>query len=55
MHGARSRVCSLPYVGPSGWVGLYLDEAAEWNEVRRLLREGYKLVAPKRLLAELEE
>jgi len=42
-----------PYVGPSGWIGLYLDAVADWDEVARLIREGYILVAPKRLVAGL--
>ncbi len=49
---APQRVFVPPYVGPSGWIGLYLDGVADWDEVARLLREGYTLVAPRRLLAE---
>lgn len=37
-----------------GWIGLYLDQVADWEEVARLLREGYALAAPKRLLAQLD-
>lgn len=40
-----------PYVGPSGWVGLWLDRAPEWSEVEDLLRDSYRLVAPKKLAA----
>ncbi len=40
-----------PYVGPSGWVGVYLDGAAPgWDELPDLLREGFKAAAPKTLL-----
>lgn len=39
-----------PYVGPSGWVGVYLDKAVDWDELAGLLKDGYQLVAPKRLL-----
>ena len=39
-----------PYVGPSGWVGVYLDRRVNWKELEDLLRDGYRLVAPKRLL-----
>jgi predicted DNA-binding protein (MmcQ/YjbR family) len=42
-----------PYVGKSGWVGLWLDGAAEWDVVEEFACESYRLVAPKRLLAEL--
>jgi len=55
VRSAPQRVFVPPYVGPSGWIGVYLDEVADWDEVARLLREGYTLVAPKRLLAQLED
>jgi predicted DNA-binding protein (MmcQ/YjbR family) len=38
-----------PYVGPSGWVGVWLDGAVDWGEVADLLRDSYVLVAPKKL------
>jgi predicted DNA-binding protein (MmcQ/YjbR family) len=41
------------YVGPSGWVGVWLDGKADWAELALLLREGYRLVAPKRLASSL--
>jgi len=44
-----------PYVGPSGWVGVWLDGVVEWEDIAELLRDGYRLVAPKKLLAELDE
>ncbi len=40
-----------PYVGPSGWVGVRLDGAPDWDDVAVLLREGYRLAAPRRLAA----
>jgi hypothetical protein len=43
-----------PYVGPSGWVGVYLDKSPDWGEVAALLRDGWKLTAPKRLVAKRE-
>lgn len=52
VRSAPQRVFVPPYVGPSGWIGLYLDEVADWGEVERLPQEGYTLVAPRRLLAE---
>ena len=51
VRSAPQRVFVPPYVGPSGWIGLYLDAVAEWDEVAGLLREGYILVAPRRILA----
>jgi hypothetical protein len=44
-----------PYVGPSGWVGVWLDAEVDWNELGELLRDAYLLVAPKRLRTLLEE
>jgi hypothetical protein len=44
-----------PYVGPSGWVGVWLDRNADWMEVTELMRDSYRLVAPKKLVALLEE
>jgi hypothetical protein len=42
------------YVGPKGWLGLWLDLAdIDWDEVDELLRDAYRLTAPKRLLSEL--
>jgi predicted DNA-binding protein (MmcQ/YjbR family) len=38
-----------PYVGPSGWVGVWLDGAVDWSEVADLLRDSYLLVAPRKL------
>ena len=40
-----------PYVGPSGWVGVYLDGSPDWPAIAELLRDGYMMVAPVRLKA----
>ncbi|HEU5184795.1 MAG TPA: MmcQ/YjbR family DNA-binding protein [Gemmatimonadaceae bacterium] len=42
-----------PYVGPSGWVGVYLDGKCDWAELREIVRDGYRLAAPRKLLAAL--
>jgi hypothetical protein len=44
-----------PYVGPSGWLGVRLDENVDWDVVAGLLEDGYRAVAPKRALAQLDE
>ncbi len=49
--GAPTRFFVPPYVGPSGWVGVYLDGAVDWAELDGLLRDSYRLTAPKRLAA----
>ena len=54
VRAAPDRFFVPPYVGPSGWVGVWLDGPPDWDELATLLRDGYRLVAPKRLAAELE-
>jgi predicted DNA-binding protein (MmcQ/YjbR family) len=44
-----------PYVGPSGWVGVWLDRDPDWAEVSDLMRDSYRLIAPKKLQALLDE
>jgi hypothetical protein len=44
-----------PYVGYRGWVGVRLDRAVDWREIAALLEEAYRQVAPKKLVAELDE
>jgi hypothetical protein len=43
-----------PYVGPSGWLGIRVDGDVDWGLVEGLLEDAYRLVAPKRALAELD-
>ena len=43
-----------PYVGPSGWVGVWLDRDPDWTEVRDLMCDSYRLVAPKKLVGALD-
>ena len=40
-----------PYVGPSGWTGIRLDRKPDWNAVSELLRDAWRLTAPKKLAA----
>jgi hypothetical protein len=49
VQAAPGRFFVPPYVGPSGWIGIWLDSAVDWGEVADLLRDAYCLVAPKRL------
>ena len=43
-----------PYVGPSGWIGIRLDGNPNWAEIGELMKDSYRLVAPKRLLSSIE-
>lgn len=39
-----------PYVGPSGWIGIWLDtDDVDWGEVADLVKDAYRLVAPQKL------
>jgi hypothetical protein len=43
------------YVGRHGWLGLWLDQpVVDWNEVGEVMREAYRLTAPKALVREME-
>ena len=42
-----------PYVGHRGWVGVWLDVTLDWDEVEGLVDESYRMMAPKRLVAQL--
>ncbi len=43
-----------PYVGYRGWLGVRLDVDVDWDEIRRIVLDAYRLVAPKALIARLE-
>ena len=43
-----------PYVGHRGWLGVYLDVPIDWAETEEIVEEAYRVVAPKRLIAELD-
>jgi predicted DNA-binding protein (MmcQ/YjbR family) len=44
------------YIGPRGWVGLRLDvDKVDWDEVADFVRDSYRLVAPQRLVAVLNQ
>ena len=43
-----------PYVGQRGWLGVYLDVPVAWAEIAEIVEEAYRVVAPKRLIAELD-
>jgi predicted DNA-binding protein (MmcQ/YjbR family) len=42
------RVFVPAYLGPSGWLGLDLDESTDWDEVAELLDASYVLTTSKR-------
>ena len=44
------------YLGPKGWIALRLDlEYLDWEEVASYVTDSYRMVAPKRLVAQLDQ
>jgi len=43
------------YVGRFGWVSLVVEGGADWNEVAGLVLASYRLIAPKRLVTQLDD
>ena len=44
-----------PYVGSRGWIGAYLDVEQDWDELADFVEESYRMTAPKKLLATLDQ
>ena len=44
-----------PYVGHRGWIGVDLAVDPDWDEVREILIDAYRCVAPKTLLRRLDD
>ena len=40
---APGRFFVPPYVGPSGWLGVWLDDVCEWRELADILRDAHAL------------
>jgi predicted DNA-binding protein (MmcQ/YjbR family) len=45
------------YMGPFGWLGLDFKarRKIDWTEVRELIDASYRLIAPKKLIKQLDE
>lgn len=44
-----------PYVGGRGWLGVYLDVPVDWDEIAELVADAYRTIAPRRLVAQLDD
>jgi hypothetical protein len=45
-----------PYVGHRGWIGYRLDTGSvDWDEVTAVVRDAFRTVAPKTLVAQLDD
>jgi predicted DNA-binding protein (MmcQ/YjbR family) len=45
------------YMGPSGWLGLDFTakKKVDWDEARELIDASFRLIAPKKLIKQLDE
>ena len=48
------RFFSPPYVGPGGWIGVYLDGDVPWGELKELIRDAWQRVAPPKVAVLLD-
>lgn len=56
MSAAPDRFFVPPYLGHRGWVGRWLDvPGVDTKEIEELTLEAYRLAAPKKLVALLED
>jgi hypothetical protein len=44
-----------PYVGGRGWIGVRLDVPVDWTVVAELVQDAYRAVAPRSLVARLDD
>lgn len=43
-----------PYIGQHGWVTVWGDDPFDWEEIDGLVRDAYRLAAPRRLAERME-
>lgn len=49
LRARPDRYFKPPYVGPSGWIGAWLDKSPPWAEIEELIRDAWRRRAPKKL------
>ena len=54
LANAPDRYYYPPYVGHRGWLGVRLDVPVDWDEIRELVVDAYRVIAPQRLVAHIE-
>lgn len=54
MAAEPERYFKPPYVGPKGWVGVWLDKRPRWSEIAELVEDAWRRTAPKRLVAQVD-
>lgn len=50
----QTRFWMPAYLGPSGWLGLDIDDDTDWAELAELIDASYRVTAPARLVRGLE-
>lgn len=51
---APQRFFVPPYVGSKGWIGMRIDNHSDWREVESVVKQSYRLIAPKKLARQIE-
>jgi hypothetical protein len=51
---APDRFFRPPYVGGRGWIGVRLDRDVDWAEIAELCADAFRVIAPARLAARLD-
>lgn len=54
VSGDPDRFFVPAYVGYKGWVGARLETEQDWLEIAELIEDSHRLIAPKRLAAQLD-
>ena len=50
----KGRFALAAYVGRFGWLTMQLGKKPDWNEITELVVTSYRLIAPKRLVKQLD-
>jgi len=48
VRSAPDRFFVPPYAGPSGWVGVWLDDVCDWDELEDILASAHALLVAER-------
>lgn len=54
VSGDPERFYVPAYVGSKGWIGARLAGDPDWQELTELIEDSYRMIAPKRLAAQLD-
>jgi hypothetical protein len=55
LRARPDRYFKPPYVGPSGWIGAWLDKNPPWAEIEELIRDAWRRRAPKKIAALVQD